>query len=213
MCCAAAARTRTVELVVGLPVPAAEDHRPAVTGSVEKAHAPIAGAQTVRFASDVPVIFVALRVGLRVVVAAAQRFGRRHHPRRLAGRVGKAIDIDVCSAGEAHGPLPVAAIAGNRGVFAAEGAVGPRCQTEHLPGFVWSVLARSGAEADGQPPSADIVEHKGRQVVVWPLRRAALATHPPEAHAERRPQMSVAAGCAPSTGLPSISVSAPKLAV
>ena len=143
-----------------------------------------------------------VRVGHRLVVAAVQRFGRRHHPRRLAGRVGKATKVDVCGAGEGHGPFEAAGIAGRRAVFAGEGAVGLGLQREHLPAFGGSVrhVPEPVPTASQRPPTSSNTNVDTS--VVSPLRRDAVATHPPERHTERTPQVSVAGEDPRSPDLP-----------
>src|ERR1700758_403857 len=142
----AAGCTRSVVVVVPGPRPAREHKRHGTLRDVEVAHAPIAGAKTVRPHSEVELLLFAVREGYRLVVAAVERFGRRHHPRGLGGRVGKA-SVYVSGAGEGHNFLAGAGIAFSRAVFTGEGAVGAWLQREHLPAFVGSVVARCGAEA------------------------------------------------------------------
>jgi hypothetical protein len=86
----AAVRTIPVGLGVQGPVPAAEYQRPEIRWCVEVADAPVAGAQTV--GSD-GVVLLQLREPVRkdsrAVVAAVQRFGRRHRPRGQGGGVSE----------------------------------------------------------------------------------------------------------------------------
>ena len=70
----------------------------------------------------------------RPVVAAVERFGRGHHPRLFAGRVGQAIDVDVSGAGEGHRSFECALLPGMR-CSRRQVAVGLWLQRDHLPEF------------------------------------------------------------------------------